>query len=316
MRHSSLFFGFGLLVLVSCGWAAAQDAAKPRAIQVTIGPDGVVKVIDANTGQQIAKPVSKAQAKPGPRQRQPGQQGQSDDKQQYDDYSQQIERILKSLHAGQDKRAEGQQDKRIDFNPKTIRIVIGPDGKAQIIQDRDTKKPATPPAGTVEQKLDLILKQLGELRKDVDTIKKKLDGKQPDNLRLWQVVPTPGKDTPKDKKPGELKFRIELPKDAKPTIDPEIQKRLDELIKQLEKKGLIPDKPGAPRIQFVPRPGGGADKQFEFEFELKDILKKIEKDRPNAPPAPNPAELRRRIEQLQQQLEQLQRELRDKKSAK
>ena len=66
MRNSSLFFGFGLIVLVSCGLAAAQDAAKPKAIEVIVGADGVVKIFDANTGKEIAQPISKAQAKPGP----------------------------------------------------------------------------------------------------------------------------------------------------------------------------------------------------------------------------------------------------------
>jgi hypothetical protein len=317
MRNSSLFFGFGLIVLISCGFAAAQDAAKPRAIQVTIGPDGVVKVIDVNTGQEIGKPAAKAQAKPGGnqgqqvQQEQQGQHGQNDNNQDQDP-RQKIERILKAKRLeqeGQEKRGDGQQDKKSDGNSKTIKIVIGPDGTARIITDQDEKKRIPEPRGSIDQKLDQILKQLGDLRRDVDAIKKKLDDKK-GGVILWDVKPAPGKEPPaKEKK--ELKIKIELPKD-KPAVDPEVQKRLDAIIKELEKK--------RPDIE-LPKSPIDPEVQKQIDRILKQLKEKGAVPETPVPPRvapPPPAqkieELQRSIDQLRRQIDQLKRESQDKKS--
>jgi len=64
MRSISwLIFSLGLGVFLSSGSAGAQDAVKPS-VQVVIGPDGSVKVIDPKTGKEVPSVVTKLPAKP------------------------------------------------------------------------------------------------------------------------------------------------------------------------------------------------------------------------------------------------------------
>lgn len=226
MSIRGLSVAMGLTVLLCCGWASAQDAGK--AIQVIVGDDGTIKVIDAKTGKVLS--TEKIQRP-------------TNDK-QLDEARKALERLLqdkKRIVEAQGKRIVILQDKQIEFSPKSIKIIIGPDGKAQIVTEPPAKKPVPQPAGGIDQKLDLILKQLGDLRRDVDAIKQKLEGKKPVSIH-WQMVPgsKPRKDgtieleivpaPAKDKKPG-----ASGPKDGK-NLDPEVLQRLDQIIEELEKK--------------------------------------------------------------------------------
>jgi hypothetical protein len=207
-----------------------------------------------------------------------------------------------------------------DGGQKIIKIVIGPDGKAQIISDQETKKPA--PVAGVEQKLDQILKQLGELRGDVDAIKKRLDGMQSGGFGFGFPGGKPGKGPPfKEKKLEEPKTKGELPKEKKPTIDPEVQERLDAIIKALE-KGKPPvispfgDRPRydaevQKRIEEILKSlkakEGGKEK---VEFELDGIFEKLERTLPpRTLPAPSTAqriaELERMADDLRRQIDKL-----------
>jgi hypothetical protein len=265
----------GLGILLS-GSVSAQDAPKPIAIQVVIGADGSVKVIDTRTGKAIDDAVLKLLAKPG---------------------AVEVPQLDK---------------KQIDDLRKALDKAIEAEFKAQSEPKRE--KPA---ADSVDKKLDLILKQLGELRRDVDQIKSRLDGKRPDGP-AWQIVPIPGKD--KDKKPG-IQFELELvPQDKgkakKPGIqleivpirdkgqkrddDPAIQKALD----FLRKKQAGESKPGSKIDPDVMK-------------RLEDLIKAIREQEANRPPVPPPPQSdAERIEELQRALERVRRDLEAIRKAK
>jgi hypothetical protein len=312
----------GLAVVISGGWASAQDA--PKAIQVVIGADGSVKVIDVKTGKVIADVAGKVQEKPAPK-------ADDQEKKQRDQARQQLERALQQLREKQAGEPKPQPPIRKDAKP--------------------ADKPAIEwhilggaPANSVDKKLDLILQQLAELRRDVNQLKGKVEGKQPP--AVWQVIPRDGKPQPmqpvpppaKDKKqpderrielklhtldlkPGGLPWQI-VPAPGgkeKPKIDADLQRQIEDLIKRhLEKKGVGDAKPGAPRIQVIPFPAAGKDGTIEIELELKDtFLKKVGKEQPKAAPQPrSPADIEREIQQLLQQVERLQAEIRNRKPQK
>ncbi|MSQ96945.1 MAG: hypothetical protein EXR98_20660 [Gemmataceae bacterium] len=190
---------------------------------------------------------------------------------QLDEARKALERLLqdkKRILETQSKRILIVQDKQIEINPKGIKIIIGRDSTARIVTEPDVKKPAPQPAGNVDQKLDLILKQLGELRRDIDAIKQKVDGKQPHGILTWDLKPKNViKPKEKDKKPGAPNIQI-IPfpggKDGK-KIDPEVLKRLDKIIEELEKKER--DKA---------RPIPDRDDLLEAQRNLERVIRELE----------------------------------------
>ena len=107
-----LILCLGLAGLLTGTIVSAQDAAKPITIQVVVGPDGTIKILDAKTGKEIAGAcVIKVQAQPGQIQIQG--QGQPLDKKQ-------LEELHKLLQEG---IAQSE-------NKPTVRVI--PDGRDAI----------------------------------------------------------------------------------------------------------------------------------------------------------------------------------------
>ncbi len=248
-----LIVAVGLGVALWAGQASAQDAQP--AIQIVIGTDGSVRVIDAKTGKILANVPAQGQAKPKVAQ------------------DEAIRKAVQYLQAQQDKAPQP--------------------GAAQ-------------PAGGTDAKLDLILKQLGDLRKDVDAIKKKLDGKQPDNIRIWFDRDLPM--LPKDKK---IEFERKDPKPVAPPIqvipapgsrkkiDPGLKKELDALLKEVTE--------GQKQIDDLLRKLEEKDRDPAKKKILIELPKTIDRN----------AQLERRIESLLREVDELRREIeRAKKSPK
>jgi hypothetical protein len=173
-----------------------------------------------------------------------------------------------------------------------------------------------PAPNSVDKKLDLILKQLDEIRRDVNQLKGRFEGKKPENIQLWQVVP-------KEKKPGVielelvpgaapkppvppppgtkpipvqppnldgLKFKFHLAPGADlDKVDPETRKKLDELLKLLEQKKAA--NPNLPRIHL--------------DEKKVVIIRKTNESPVPVPATPAPVDLERRLERLLQEAAEL-----------
>jgi hypothetical protein len=282
----------GVGVFLTSGWASAQDAVKP-AVQVIIGADGSVKVIDPSTGKEINSVVTKVQTAPKADQQRLQAHGQLELARM------QLERVLRAQHlevappqgAKKDKKDPkpieielqldfglpqgGKKDKK-EAKPIEIEfhIIPGPDGKLRFIQAPKAK----PAADTLEKKIDLLLRQMEELRRDVNQLKNKIEGKKPE-VRLWQIIPQEGKDKKPEPprfllKPTPSKGELELYKEA-------IEKNMEELLKKLK-------------------------------AESRDKAKRAaEKERP---PVDRNAELEQRIERILREAEELRREISKKKT--
>ncbi|MBI1830897.1 MAG: hypothetical protein HYR84_05525, partial [Planctomycetes bacterium] len=277
------------LALVLAGTVVtAQDQLKPMTIQVVIGPDGAVKIIDAKTGKEISGDhVYKVQAKKI--------QGKPIDQKELAEFYLKLQKVLE-IEKGDalDKKALEELHRALQELEKLKADKKGGDKKPGIIKpieiEIELQKPGDEEprvivvgkkkvvdAGplSVDQKLDLILKQLDELRRDVDGIKKRLDGKPSDKVRLWNV---PGG--------GDAKPRIQ--------VIP---------LPGGDKKIIIQ------RIQGLPGGDAGKDIKAEVRKRLEDALKKLDGDRPKPAPPANP-ELKR-IEELERAIEAVRRQLED-----
>jgi hypothetical protein len=165
----------------------------------------------------------------------------------------------------------------------------------------------------VDKKLDLILKQLDEIRRDVNQLKGRFEGKKPENIQLWQVVPkekkagaielelVPGAvPRPSATKPipvqpplnlDGLKFKLHIAPGADvDKLDPEIRKKLDELKKLLDQKKAAAD-PNVPRVHL--------------DEKKVLIIRKTNESAVPVPATPAPADLERRLERLLQEAAEL-----------
>lgn len=345
-----LIFSLGLGVFMTCASAQAQDAAKPIAIQVVIGADGSVQIIDAKTGKVLTTVPAQGQARP--------MKPKADEaQQQLEQARKQLERVLQQQ---KERDAKLLPAKPMDTKDEALRKAI------EYLQRQQAREavPQPPPGyrgvplnkvmpgaapASADAKLDLILKQLADLRKDVDGIKKKLDGKQPDGVRVWDFVPKG-----KDGKPGVIEIElfpkpvaprieikpIQLPgdKDKKPAVrqfqlvpanpgsqpNPEALKRLEELIKQLEaeKKAAKP----LPDKRVIPAPGQKLDPALKNELDallkevtegqkqIDDLIKRLEGQAKDPGKKKVTIELPRTIDrnaQLERRIEMLLREVDD-----
>lgn len=161
------------------------------------------------------------------------------------------------------KAKEGPKVDSIEFKQMEFKLVPGPDGKAIIVAMQRKAEPLS-----TDKKIDLLLKQVGELRSDVDAIKKMLDVKPGTTGGGWQWYYPKAEKSP-DKKPD------------KATLDN--LKAIEEALRNYQdKKG--PDK--------KKEAGKGPDKktpansEAEVERRLERILQEAE-------------ELRREIRKLQ-----------------
>ena len=297
-----MVFGFGLALLLSSVRSEAQDATRP-AVKVVIGADGSVKVFDAKTGKEIVTDIIKVQKSTGAIQFPAGDKKQTD---QLEQARKELERMLQELN-----KPKADPAKKPAAIGKLIQLEfdlqILPGGQPRIVQLQRAQTAVEKPV-TLEQKVDLLLKQMGELRRDVDQLKNKLEGKQPETKNYWQVVPAAPKDA-KDK--PAPRFQIEL----KP-------------IQGQEKK------PSNPQIQIVPVPAKkGTPEEQALQNRLQELLKGIEKaneaqrdkakpaqpkavdplQRKAAPMAPS-ANNEQTLQRILQELEELRREIRGKSS--
>lgn len=268
MRNISWFIlGIGSALIWGHTVSLAQDAPRPP-VQVVIGPGGI-KVIDPKTGKEVPSVVTKIPNAPAriqiefeldKKQKTPGVLEFEFDLQL--DKGQDLLRAILGQQAKDGPKADKIEIKQLEF-----KIVPGPDGKAKIVA-LQLVQPA-PPMST-DKKIDLLLKQMDELRRDVDAIKKKLDGKKPpEHVEMrFQIAPPPGPDKKLDKE----------------TLD-----RLHDLFKKLEAEAARKadrgpaKKPANPEAKTERRP---ANPEAEIERRLERILQEAE-------------ELRRDIRNLQ-----------------
>jgi hypothetical protein len=293
-------FGVGL----TGNAAFAQVVEMQFEIEVQIGPDGVVKILDARTGKVIDDAVLKALTKPGPALLQPL------DKKQTDELRQALERAIEAeFKAKDDPKAKpkpipfdfkfpvdpfgGKQPdkKQIEEFRKLIEEFMKDKAKGQDAARKSLEQarkamerakqlrkdqqaaPATP-AG-VDQKLDQILKQLGDLRKDVDAIKKKLDVRPSDTIRPWPPFGPPMKI--KEVKPGVFEIEVEIEKlvpnkadkadkAKKPAKDEPADETIQKALQYLRAKQLTPQAstPETKRIEELER----AVERLRQEIEL------------------------------------------------
>jgi hypothetical protein len=272
---SGLVFGLGLGVLLTGGQAKAQEAAKP-AVQIVIGADGSVRVIDAKTGKEIARVVAEKQADSSQK-----QQAQK----QLEKARKELERVLRVQQEAQPVPPALPLKKKDPIERPPVRVQIVQDGPPRI-----PGQPVLPPAGasvggSLEKKIDLILKQLDELRRDVNQLKSKLDGKQPNRLQLhWEVVPNPAKDGKDKKKPeppriliapiGKDKIELRpLPDKGDSKLEKEVIEGLNDLLRKLEGESKDKRKKAAGEKSNKERP---VDRNVELERRLERILQEAE----------------------------------------
>lgn len=256
MRNVSWFL-LGIGLVVSYSSAQAQDAPLPK-VQVIIDAAGNVRVIDEKTRKELPSTVIKLQARePKVEERQ-----KAEAQQRLEQARQALEKLLREQ---QKANAEKPKPKETEIDllfPRNDR------NKARVIAvEKDVRQ-----AGSVDQKLDLLLRQMEELRRDVNQVKNKLEGKQPDG-RMLKIISGDGKE--KDKKPDAAWIRIAPMPGGPPVnkIDPDTLKQLQELFKKLESEqpDLRKKSPTDPYLK--PRP---ADRSMELEQRLERALREIE----------------------------------------
>ncbi|MBI2805797.1 MAG: hypothetical protein HYX68_12530 [Planctomycetes bacterium] len=350
-----LFLGLGLWVFLPGASATAQQPTKTKKITVIIGADGSIKVLDVTPG----KPIGGAAAKPQPA---PGQDLR---KALLEQHRQELEKLAREFERAKDlaaRQAELEKARqaleRAQQKAKAILEARPPfhwhyhpgawqyfpwNGPGDIL-----KKGAGPgkqtPAG-VDQKLDLILKQLGDLRRDVDAIKKKVDARPASMIQPGRWIPRQGKNKKdaggsrfqlvpapqagKDKKPGVIEIELVpsrpvqkssiVPKvKAERRIiiggqpSPELLRKIEEIIKQIEREAS--GKPVAPRIQIIPLPAKGAAKPIDpiVLDRLDRLILEIEnKQRGQAPNAGEQREAERQMIDAQRQLERILQQIKE-----
>jgi hypothetical protein len=166
-----------------------------------------------------------------------------------EDARREIESILK------ERQKDAKPEPKRAEKPKVIELEL-----RDIIIDKD-KRPGQ--SASVDQKLDLILKQMAELRRDVNDLKKKLEG---------QGSPGRQPGDGRDKKPGEFRFEFKPGADKKPDgsrfefkWDEETMKQLHDMIrKKLESKAA----PETPARQ--------PDRNADIERRLERMIREAE----------------------------------------
>ncbi len=220
MRNIRVFIvSVGLTILLTSSWAAAQDAAKP-VVQVIIGADGSVKVIDPKTGKDLPSVVTKvAPQAPARLEAQMELLFARDALQQA---------LVQAEKAAKGRKGDAKQEQRI------IELEFRIQGHAE--------KPAT-----LDQKVDRLLQEMAELRRDVNQLKSKLDSKMQGNKGQDAPPPPPGE--------KKLKFRFEF--------DQESAKALEEL----RKKAVEAAKKNEPRA---------GDRNAELDRILERMIREVE----------------------------------------
>jgi glycosyltransferase involved in cell wall biosynthesis len=252
MRNTSWFIlGIGSALIWGHTASFAQDAPRPP-VQVVIGPNGI-KVIDPKTGKEVPSVVTRIPDAPPRIQIEIALDKKQKTSGVFEiEFDLQLDQAHKELlRAIQVQQAKGSPKvDKIEIKQLEFKIVPGPDGKPQIVT-LQLVKPAPPMS--MDKKIDLLLKQMDELRRDVDGIKKKLDGKgPPERFEMrFQLAPPPPP-------PGSDK-----------KLDKEARDRLNELLKKLE--GEAKKEAGKGPAKKQP-----ANRDAEIERRLERILQEAE----------------------------------------
>lgn len=324
-------------ITLVCGAAAAQDASKGKAIQVIVGPDGTIRVIDVATGKEVGKlPVEvKPKLDPLP----------PDVQKQVDEAREKVKRALQKLNdqkvEPKRERAEPTIDKKLDLILKQLEdLRKDVDGIKKKFDGKqpDQLRPGTPdskprpklpfpiPPGKDKEKdkkpgiieIELMIPGGG---KDVKPSKDSIQGFTPEEFKKLLDVLRSGP-VNEANKPGKRKKADELtPEEIErllpnsifpnPTIE-EMRKLLKESEKELP-QGLIEKLLKDPPANKERKADGLPPYELEYKIEIEDLKKYVQSGAP--PRAPSPAELERRIEQLERQLRELQDQVRKAKPA-
>jgi hypothetical protein len=162
-------------------WGNLAFAQQAPPVQVIVGPTGI-KVIDPKTGKELPCVVTKV-ANAQPRiQIELDKPGVVELDVQLDAAHKELLRAIMAQKAAEHAR-------KLQIQQIELKLIPGPDGKAVVVAAQPGR-PGEPAAGmSMDRKIDLLLKQVGELRRDVEDIKRKLDGKPGGPFFEWKLSP-------------------------------------------------------------------------------------------------------------------------------
>jgi hypothetical protein len=302
-----LIFGFSLIVFATL--AGAQEAQQ--AIQVVLGKDGSIKVIDPKTGKELPSIILRGVEKApfvrvieGPsaivneltvdqRTGQLVRQQPAKDDKELEKTKQELQKAKKEIEKlKQDLKKEppkAEPKKKVEEEYYELEIVPGPDGQPKVFTLKKV------PPQTLDQKVDRVLREITELRKELTEVKKRLEERK---------GPPAGKGPPEGKRPPfeprggwgwggwghwEPKKGPGNPDSIRIELEAKKHKELEEI---LRKHGISPDvlKMIEDKKKAAPKKGPGA-KENE--------------------PAPTiaPAELERRLDHILSEVEALRKEV-------
>jgi len=224
-------------------WGNLAVAQQAPPVQIIVGPDGF-RVIDPRTGKELPCVVTKvANAQPRIQVELP--------RPDVVELDLQIEAAHRELlRAIMAEKAE--QAKRIDIRQIELKLIPGPDGKALIVAAQPGRPSEATAGMSVDKKIDVLLKQVGELRRDVEDIKRKLESrpggpffewklnpKEKDGIRI-QIGPGPEKKEEKGKQSGpnferkEEKGKRDERSERDRDHDREIERRFERILEEAE----------------------------------------------------------------------------------
>ena len=303
-RFGYLLVGISLLMLHPPTSADTQESPRP-AVHVVVSSDGSVKVIDPKTGKEIAAKViepidldaldlqddtaKKPEAKPGkvPIQRLQLQIAPTPPRQSAIDelepgpskpampaggLDNAIGRLIKDL---EDLRREMKPKKEAPAKKPVPKMIPG--GWQRIPEEMLRRWPAPAPTGNVERKLDLILKQMDEMRGDIKNLQDRLPaGKEKKGpgpgfqFEFNPFFPPKGKDDEKKPNPG---LPLNRPSDNKKApSDEEAKQALETARKRLTEAMETERK----RAEDQRRGQLSADRTADLEQRLQRVLQEVE----------------------------------------
>ena len=186
-----LLFGIGVIVFPAL--TTAQDGTQ--AIQVVVGKDGSIKVVDPRTGNELPSIILRSAEKPpfvrvieGPGEivreltvdQRTGQlvrlgQDKAKDaelekaKKELNQARKQLEKLLDDLKKEKDAK---DAKKSKDDEYFELEVIPGPDGKPKSFLLKKV------PPQSLDNKVDRVMREIYELRRDINELKKQLDAKK------------------------------------------------------------------------------------------------------------------------------------------
>jgi hypothetical protein len=142
--------------LLCANLAFAQEA--PRPVQVIIGPNGV-KVIDPHTGKELPSVITRVPSE-APR-------AQFAVDLPLDAAHKELLRAIQQHQGNKD-------EPKLEIRQIELKIVPGPEGKGRVVALQGLRDKERGAGLTTDKKIDLLLKEMSELRHDMHEIKHKL----------------------------------------------------------------------------------------------------------------------------------------------